>query len=129
MATKKMDVPDIGNLLSSISKKRESGELPPSEIQRVEPVEPQRSKNVKTLKQENVETLNRETRGVGGRPTVKDSGTEYVKLSPRIPKALKKSVEIALVEERFHDQEGRPVTTMDEIVTLALERLLKPSAP
>jgi hypothetical protein len=128
MATKKMDVPDIGNLLSSISKKRESGELPPSEIQRVEPVETQRSKNVKTPKQENVENFKHEARGAGGRPTVKDRGTEYVKLSPRIPKALKKSVEIALVEERFFDQENRPVTTMDEIVTLALERLLKSSA-
>lgn len=125
MATKKMDVPDIGNLLSSISKKRDSGELPPTEIQRVQPVEPAKSKAGKTEKQENAKPAKPEARGPGGRPTTKVKSIEYVKLSPRIPKALKKTAEIALVEERFRDQEGRPITTLDGIVSLALERLLK----
>jgi hypothetical protein len=125
MVTKKMNVPDIDNLLSSISKKRDSGELPPTERQRIESFEPAESKAAKTVKQEDAKPAKREARGPGGRPTTKVKSIEYVKLSPRIPKALKKTAEIALVEERFRDQEGRPITTLDGIVSLALERLLK----
>jgi hypothetical protein len=127
MATKKMDVPDIGNLLSEISKKRDSGELPKTEIQHVQPVQDQESNTSNVLKRQNVKTVkqeNSETRGIGGRPSVKRDDIEYVKISPRIPKALKKQVEIAMIEERFSDKEGRSITTLDEIVALALTRLV-----
>ena len=122
-----MDVPDIGNLLSEISKKRDSGELPKTEIQHVQPVKDQERNNSNELKRQNVKTAkqeNNETRGVGGRPSVKREDIEYVKISPRIPKALKKRVEIAMIEERFSDKEGRSITTLDEIVELALTRLV-----
>ncbi len=49
---------------------------------------------------------------------------KYVKISPRIPKFLKKQVEIALINEQFKDSEGNLIKTLDEIVSLALERLL-----
>lgn len=126
MVTKKMDVPDIGNLLGAISKKRDSGELPKTEIQHVQPVKEQELNNSSELKHKNGKTgkqENNESRGAGGRPSVKREDIEYVKISPRIPKALKKQVEIALVEERFSDKEGRAITTLDEIVALALSRL------
>lgn len=126
MVTKKIDVPDISNLLGEISKKRDSGELPKTEIQHVQPVKEQKHENSQELKRENVKTgkqENSEPRGAGGRPSVKREDIEYVKISPRIPKSLKKQVEIALVEERFSDKEGRAITTLDEIVALALARL------
>lgn len=134
MVTKKIDVPDISNLLGEISKKRDSGELPKTEIQHVQPVKEQKHENSIELKQENSKTPKRvnaktekqeniEPRGAGGRPSVKREDIEYVKISPRIPKSLKKQVEIALVEERFSDKEGRAITTLDEIVALALARL------
>lgn len=121
-----MDVPDIGNLLGEISKKRDSGELPKTEIQHVQPVKEQKQENSNELKHENIKTGKHEgsePRGSGGRPSVKREDIEYVKISPRIPKSLKKQVEMALVEERFSDKEGRAITTLDEIVALALARL------
>lgn len=126
MVTKKIDVPDISNLLGEISKKRDSGELPKTEIQHVQPFKEQKHENSQELKRENIKTGKQESsepRGAGGRPSVKREDIEYVKISPRIPKSLKKQVEIALVEERFSDKEGRAITTLDEIVALALARL------
>ena len=139
MATKKMEVPDIGNLLGEISKKRDSGELPKTERQHVQPV-PQaeeaksfsvlelKSENTKTLKQEYAKTplsAPEEARWPGGRPTMKRDDIEYVKISPKIPKALKKRADQARLDERFKDEKGRPVSTLDELVALALDRLLK----
>lgn len=129
MATKKMDVPDIDNLLGKIAEKRDSGEIPKTEIQHVQPVVTAKSKAVQTVKQQSVKTdadrRSGETRGIGGRPSQKRDDVEYVKVSPRIPKKLKKQVEIALIEERFLDTDKRPITTLDEIVAFALERLFK----
>ena len=64
-------------------------------------------------------------RGPGGRPTSKRPDVEYVKISPVIPKALKKQAELALLEERFDGLNGSPITTLDAIIELALTRLLK----
>ena len=123
-----MHVPDIGNLLGEITKKRDSGELPKTEKQYIKSetmdersaAQTALSKNGKTEKQENSEP-----RGPGGRPSMKRDDIEYTKISPRIPKALKKRVEFALVEERFsRAEDGRHIKTLDEIVELALERLL-----
>ena len=119
-----MDVPEIGGLLSQIAEKR--GDLPKAPIQNVQPVaeKPAEPKAVKTAKQKNQAPIDDRTRGTGGRPSVKKEDVEYVKLSPRIPKALKKRVELALIDERYRDEEGAVVKTMDEFVALALERLL-----
>lgn len=127
MATKKMDVPDLGNLLGKITEKRDNGELPKTEIQRVQPVKILESETSKVgKKEEGVITPQKpENRPPVGRPSTKLEGVEYIKISPRIPKSLKKAAEFALIEERFRDKHGRPVTTTDEIVTLALERLLE----
>lgn len=131
MATnKKLNVPDIGGLLGKITEKRE--ELPKSPIQSVQPVEekPAESKNGNTPKQKNAiipkqENTNTAQRGAGGRPSIKKDSVEYVKISPRIPKILKRSVDMALVEERFHDKDGNTIKTLDEIVAYALDKLLK----
>lgn len=131
MATnKKLDVPDIGGLLGKISERRQ--ELPKAPIQAVQPVNetpsaPTAQEAAKPAIRENGKTAKQpvaEPRGPGGRPSVKKDGVDYVKLSPRIPKGLKRRVEIALAEERFRDDEDRPVKTIDEIIALALERLL-----
>ena len=123
-STKKMDVPDIGGLLGQIATKRH--DLPKAPIQSVQPMEikPLERKADNTAKHKNVKSTDDRTRGVGGRPSVKKDDIEYVKLSPRIPKALKKRVEVALIEERYRDEEGAVVKTMDEFVALALDRLL-----
>jgi hypothetical protein len=128
MVAKKTDMPDIGGLLSKISEKRDSGELPRTEIQRVQPVQDKSRIDVKPVKRTNVKTLKHTTaegRSAGGRPTVKQEGIEYVKLSPRIPKALSTQAKIALAEERFQDKDGQPVKTLDELVALALESLFR----
>jgi hypothetical protein len=130
---KKLNVPDIGGLLGKISEKRE--EMPKTPVQSVQPVEegaeakPAGSKTVKTLKSKNSKTAKQaapevKPRATGGRPTLKKDSVEYVKVSPRIPKALKKKVDLALVNERFVDQDGTSINTLDEIVAYALEKLL-----
>lgn len=127
MVTKKWDVVPIGDLLGNISKKRDSGELPKTEIQHVQPVKEeilengnaQKSIAAKTEKQKTVQTEKR-----GGRPSVKLDGIEYIKISPRIPKPLKQRTENAMTFELFVDEQGRAVKTLDEIVALALCRLL-----
>lgn len=122
-----MDVPDIGGLLGQIAEKRH--DLPKAPIQSVNPVgeKPAERKAVQPAKRQNkkIETpIDDRTRGVGGRPSTKRDDVEYVKLSPRVPKGLKKRVELALIEERYRDEEGNIVKTMDEFVALALDRLL-----
>ncbi len=130
---KKLNVPDIGGLLGKISEKR--GEMPKTPVQSVQPLEEgveakaTGSKKVKTLKHKNSNTaeataIKTRPRGVGGRPTLKKDSVEYVKVSPRIPKALKKKVDLALVNERFVDPDGASINTLDEIVAYALEKLL-----
>ncbi len=130
---KKLNVPDIGGLLGKISEKRE--EMPKTPVQSVQPVKEgvavksSGEKAVKTLKRKNSNTAKPaepevRPRAAGGRPTLKKDSVEYVKVSPRIPKALKKKVDLALVNERFVDQDGTSINTLDEIVAYALEKLL-----
>ena len=132
MVAKKMNVPDIGSLLGKIAEKRDSGELPRTEVQRVQPVEVSQSpeianitrKDVKTPKRENQTQQVFDDRSAGGRPSAKEQGVEYARLSSKIPKSLKRRVEIAMLEERFQDAKGRTITTFDELVALAFERLV-----
>lgn len=136
MATtnRKKTVPDIGSLLGQISAKRD--ELPKTPVQTVQPVVESDEENtmkpdkaVKTLKSKNSKTGKQKPstpdsyRGLGGRPSLKKASIEYVKISPRIPKPLKKQVDMALVQERFQDEEGNHIKTLDEIVALSLQRL------
>lgn len=133
---KKHEVPDIDGLLGTIADKR--AELPKTEIQHVQPVgtpaaESASPSAVVPLKRENGKTGKEKgatqevvlMRGPGGRPTSKRPDVEYVKISPVIPKALKKQAELALLEERFDGLNGSPITTLDAIIELALTRLLK----
>lgn len=130
MATKKVEVPDLGGLLGKIAEKR--SELPKSPIQAVQPLTDNHSDAsiaANTLKRQNAKTQaeSEKSKGTGGRPSVKKDGIEYVKISPRIPKGLKRMADIALAEERFSDAAGKPVKTLDELAALALEMLLKRS--
>lgn len=125
---KKMDVPDIGGLLGQIAEKRH--DLPKAPIQSVQIVEekPAERKNVKTSKVENSKPekpSDEGSRGVGGRPSVKQGDIEYVKLSPRIPKELKQRVVDALNHERYRDEDGNIIKTMDEFVAFSLGQVLK----
>ena len=120
-----MAVPDIGNLLGRIAEKRD--ELPKAVIQRVQPIEEAKSENSKELKSLSGKTLENkrvEVPNKTGRKTLKDPAVEYVKISPKISKMLKKQVDRALVDERLKDGEGRPLTTLDECVAFALDRLI-----
>jgi hypothetical protein len=136
MAKKKHEVADIDSLLGTIAEKRP--ELPKTEIQHVQPVsaaaeEPAPSSAVIPAKRENRKTGKDAAgtqdvvliRAPGGRPTSKRPDVEYVKISPLIPKPLKKHADLALIEERFDGPDGKPVKTMDVLVELALTRLLQ----
>ena len=127
---------DINGLLETLSAKQ--GQLPRTPVQTVQPVveseegrEMESSKAVKTLKSKNSKkekqnpSLPDGYRGMGGRPSLKKASIEYVKISPRIPKLLKKQVDMALVQERFQDEEGNHIRTLDEAVALALVKLLR----
>ena len=131
---------DIKGLLETLSAKQE--ELPKTPVQTVQPVveseeekKRESSKAVKTLKSKNsktgkpMPTAPENYRGMGGRPSLKKASIEYVKISPRIPKLLKKQVDMALVQERFQDEEGNHIRTLDEVVALALALLLRQSIP
>jgi hypothetical protein len=134
MSTKKMDVPDIGNLLGRIADKRQ--EQPKAVIQHVQPIDEESNKDNKTLKRENskefkslrVKTLEsqriKEAPKIG-RPSDKRPDIEYVKISPKIPRDLKKQVDLALVIERLRDGDGNAITTLDGCVAWALELLIR----
>ncbi len=135
MATRqKTNGPSIDGLLGKISEKRDT--LPRTPVQTVQPVVETEEEAValgnpvKTLKSKNSKTGKQKAvpldhdRGPGGRPSLKKASVEYVKISPKIPKVLKKQVDMALVQERFQDTEGNHIKTLDEVVALALERLV-----
>ena len=42
----------------------------------------------------------------------------------KVTDSMVRETEIAMIEERFSDKEGRAITTLDEIVELALTRLV-----
>jgi hypothetical protein len=127
MATKKHEVPDLGDLLGKIAEKR--SELPKSPVQAVQPVNENKVQEgiaVNTQKRQNIQNQaeTEKPKGIGGRPSSKKDGIEYVKISPRIPKSLKKMADIALAEERFNDVDGKPIRTLDELAAIAIEKLL-----
>lgn len=127
-----MGTEDIRGLLGIIDEKRR--EQPKAVIQHVQPVEEASLKDVKISKQENSKE-ERILRGKTleskrikevlkiGRPSDKRPDVEYVKISPKIPRALKKQVDLALVNERLRDGDGNIITTLDGCVAWALELL------
>jgi hypothetical protein len=139
---KKPNVDDIKNLLGHLSAKRDSGELPKTEVQFVQPLASnstqerengitEKSNNEKTEIPENVKTFSQEKgktdkreRVKTGRPTAKSKDIEYVRLGAVIPKTVKQKMVDALNYEIFQLEDGQPVRTVDEIVTIALEQLL-----
>jgi Ni/Co efflux regulator RcnB len=138
--TKPMSVPDIGGLLGKISEKRD--ELPKTERQHVvtapstekqENAETEKQKNDKTFTQKNDKTftqkndktINQKNTKIG-RPSVKDKkNIEYVRLGCHIPKKIRQKAADALTYEKFKTPEGKPVKTLDELVTMAMAQLLK----
>jgi hypothetical protein len=128
MANKNNTIPNISGLLEKITRKRDSGELPKVPIQAVQPITSiGKSEDSNTLKSENSLMAERSVKAYTalGRPSVKKSSTDYVKISPRIPKKLKKLVDIAIIEERFQDADGCTIKTLDEITAFSLELMLK----
>jgi hypothetical protein len=127
-----MNVPDIGNLLGKISEKRD--ELPKTERQHVvtapgaekqENAKKEEQKNDKSFSHKNVKTEERKNKKTG-RPTAKDKDNiEYVRLGCNIPKTIRQKAGDAITYEKFKTPEGKPIKTLDELVTLALAQLLK----
>lgn len=142
MTKKSFKVADMTSLLGRIDEKR--AELPKAEIQHVQPVSETPAPAAElspadSAKPDERITGKTESRSVveksaptaiyrtntTGRPSIKRADIEYVKLSPRIPKRVKKLAEYALIEERYVGELGNPITTMDELIELALVRLLE----
>lgn len=118
--------PDVSSLLGTIAVKQKSGELGASPIQKVQPVQEDKelkSKNSLTAKQEHIGSREEDRRPRGGRPSAKRDDIEYLKISPRIPKALHQRIKVQLAQEAFCDADGRTIKTLDELVMFALERI------
>jgi hypothetical protein len=144
MATAKPTAPDISGLLGQINAKR--AEIPRAPMQRVVPIVPPApevpaekidSKKVKEFKSANSKTSKpsardagrdgggeRLVKGSGGRPSVKKPGIEYFKINPKVEMQLVKRARQAILDERFQRPDGTPIKTLEEIVSIALERLL-----
>ena len=117
---KKMEVPDVSDLLSRIGESR--GSLPKSPVQEVKPVE---RIDVNTSVRENTKTPKpAATSNLGGKPTNKKTEVTYVRLSPRIPAPLKEDLDIALIKRKFVDDQGQPIRYIDEFVAEAVRRML-----
>lgn len=135
--TKSKDALGITDLIGQITKKQNSGELGKTDKQHVisvneqkhENTESQKHKNDKTQEHKNSKTKNhintdaqKREKYIGGRPSMKNPDIEYVRISATIPKALKKKIGNALVDEIFQTENG-VIRTVDELVTHAVEKL------
>lgn len=117
---KKMEVPDVSDLLSKIGDSRNA--LPKSPLQEVKPVE---AITADTPIRQNVKTSKASAPvNVGGKPTNKMPEVAYVRLSPRIPAVLKEELDIALIRRKFTDDRGQPIRYIDEFVAEAVRRML-----
>ena len=134
MSNTKKGVPDVTSLLGNIAQKQKNGELGASPIQAVKPVEVLAEKTgdeVKEFKSKNSQSVVRvdnksreaDRRPQGGRPSVKRDDIEYMKISPRIPKYLRKEIGVKMAQHKFVDRDGKRIMTLDELVTYALEKL------
>lgn len=127
----KMDVPDIGGLLGKITAKQSQGELGKTDRQKVvlvsdenqENGETKEQSNVKSFSQENAKTVKQEIVKTG-RKSRRQEGVDYVRIGAVIPKGMRQQMSNALTYEVFKNKKGEPIKTVDEIIQLALERLL-----
>lgn len=128
--TKSKDALGITDLIGQITKKQNSGELGKTDKQHVISVNEQKHENTETQKHINTEIVKRKNtevqkreKSITGRPSMKDPDIEYVRISATIPKALKKKMGNAIVNEVFQTENGY-IRTVDELVTYAVEKLL-----
>ena len=127
----KMDVPDIGGLLGKITAKQSQGELGKTDRQKVVLVSDEKQENgetkeqfnVKSFSQENAKTIKQEIVKTG-RKSRRQEGVDYVRIGAVIPKGMRQQMSNALTYEVFKNKKGEPIKTVDEIIQLALERLL-----
>lgn len=127
----KMDVPDIGGLLGKITAKQSQGELGKTDRQKVVLVSDEKQENGKTKKQSNVKSFSQENAKTikqeivkTGRKSRRQEGVDYVRIGAVIPKGMRQQMSNALTYEVFKNKKGEPIKTVDEIIQLALERLL-----
>lgn len=127
-------LPDVSSLLGNIAEKQKNGELGSSPIQTVKPVvkpvdeskseeKEFKSKNSQSVVRVDNKSRESDRRPQGGRPSVKRDDIEYMKISPRIPKNLRQEIGVKLMQNKFIDRNGKKITTLDELVTYALEKL------
>lgn len=127
----KMDVPDIGGLLGKITAKQSQGELGKTDRQKVVLVSDEKQENgetkeqfnVKSFSQENAKTIKQEIVKTG-RKSRRQEGVDYVRIGAVIPKGMRQQLSDALTYEVFKNKKGESIKTVDEIIQLALERLL-----
>lgn len=108
---------DTKSVISELAARRE--EFKRSPLQEVRPVV-----SVNTPERKNVNTLKKEDKPPIGKPTLKQPGVTYARLSPRIPVPLKKQLDIALVNGGYQDEDGQPIRYIDEFVAEAVRRML-----
>jgi hypothetical protein len=127
----KMDVPDIGRLLGKITDKQSQGELGTTDRQKVVLVSEETQENKKTEKQNNVKSFSQENGKTikqeivkTGRKSRRQEGVDYVRIGAVIPKGMRQQLSDALTYEVFKNKKGESIKTVDEIIQLALERLL-----
>lgn len=140
--------PDLGGLLGTITENRK--DIAPSPLQVVVPVEsvsageipvvsesvPEPIKDIQdtpviqkpaknTVVKAQKKSIPKETVKKTGRPSVKLEEIPYTRLSPRIPSDLKMELDIAIARRMFSDRSGMVISTIDEFITEALQRMLK----
>jgi hypothetical protein len=116
---KKLEVPDVASLLGTISEAQGTlDETPQQEVQPVKRV------SVNTPQRKNVNTAKEQEKGTIGKPTLKQPGVTYARLSPRIPVSVKKQLDIALIHGGYNDENGQPIRYIDEFVAEAVRRML-----
>lgn len=116
---KKLAVPDVASLLGNISEAQ--GTLDATPQQEVQPV---KRASVNTLERKNVNTSKKDDKAPIGKPTLKQPGIAYARLSPRIPVSVKKQLDIALIHGGYNDEDGQPIRYIDEFVAEAVRRML-----
>ena len=79
---------------------------------------------VNTPEHKNVNTPKQDDKAPIGKPTLKQPGVTYARLSPRIPVSVKKQLDIALIHGGYNDENGQPIRYIDEFVAEAVRRML-----
>ena len=108
---------DTKSVISEFAARR--AEFKSSPLQEVRPVV-----SLSALERKNANTPKKEDRPPIGKPTLKQPGVTYARLSPRIPVPLKKQLDIALVNGGYQDEDGQPIRYIDEFVAEAVRRML-----